>query len=76
MTVRKNGIVIDKDGPWTAACYLASDRSFEGTQHGVLDRGTLCGLPEEAVAIVRSPFWGTEARDCVVCATRLQELAR
>lgn len=46
-------------GAWAAACYLASDPSFEGTQHGVRDRGTLCGLPEDAVVIVRNPFFGT-----------------
>jgi hypothetical protein len=76
MTVRKNGIVIDDDGAWTAACYLLSDPQFEGTQHGVHGQGTLCGLPEDAVAIVRNPFYGTRSGDCHECATRLQDLAR
>lgn len=76
MTVRKNGIVIDDGGAWTAACYLASDPSFEGAQHGVRARGILCGLPEDAVVIVRNPFYGTGARDCRGCASRLAELAR
>jgi len=75
VSLRKNGIVIDEDGPWTAACYLAEDSSFAGRQHGVLERGSLCGLAGDAVVVVRNRFLGTGPRDCPDCARRLRELA-
>ncbi|MEV0291428.1 hypothetical protein AB0H36_45505 [Kribbella sp. NPDC050820] len=66
----------DPDGPWTAAAYLAEDESFEGVQHGIGDSGgTLCGISEDEVAIVRRPFWGDGAGDCRTCAFRLAEAA-
>jgi hypothetical protein len=75
VTVRKNGLVIDEDGPWTAACYLRTDSQFVGTRHGVHEPGTLCGLALDAVTIVRNPFYGTGEDDCEECSRRLHELA-
>jgi hypothetical protein len=68
-------IVNDPHGPWVAAAYLVDDPTFQGTQHGMEDTGTLCGLTGEQVAIVRNPFWGTKPNDCPDCAERLQMLA-
>jgi hypothetical protein len=66
----------DAEGPWTAAAYLVEDEAFEGVQHGVADSGgTLCGIAEDKVEIVRNPFWGRGARDCPTCAVRLSESA-
>jgi hypothetical protein len=75
MTMRRNGIVLDEDGPWTAACYLRGDSDFTGTQHGVYEQGTLCGLAASVVDVVRNPFYGDGNRDCKDCAARLHELA-
>jgi hypothetical protein len=69
-------MIIDEDGPWTAAAYLADDTTFEGTQHGVDDdAGTLCGLQPDDIDIVRNPFYGDRPNDCPACATRLHTLA-
>ncbi len=68
-------MIIDESGPWTAAAYLAGDPAFAGTQHGMGDTGTLCGLSESDVVIVRNPFWGTQPKDCEQCATELRQLA-
>jgi hypothetical protein len=58
--------------PWTAAAYLVDDREFTGTQHGVKSGGgTLCGLPADAIAVVRNPFWGQRPNDCRACAARI-----
>lgn len=58
--------------PRTAAAYLVDDREFTGTQHGVESGGgTLCGLPADAIAVVRNPFWGKRPDDCRACAARL-----
>jgi hypothetical protein len=75
VTTRRNGIVIDEDGPWVAACYLNTDPTFIGTEHGLHQRGTLCGLPEDAIVVVRHPFYGTGNDACHECAQRLRELA-
>jgi hypothetical protein len=70
-------IINDQEGPWTAAAYLVEDRTFEGVQHGIDDSGdTLCGLPEDEIAVVRNSFEGDRARDCPTCALRLSELAQ
>jgi hypothetical protein len=76
VTARKNGIVTDDERPWTAAAYLRDDTAFAGEQHGVLGSGTLCGLPEESITVVRNPFFGTKHGDCAACAARLNELAK
>ncbi len=68
-------MIIDEDGAWTAAANLASDPAFAGTQHGMADSGTLCGLLESEVVVVRNPFYGTRAEDCRQCAIELQRLA-
>lgn len=68
-------MIIDEDGPWTAAAYLATDPNFVGTQHGVGDAGTLCGLAAAEVAIVRNPFYGARPKDCPECAVELRRLA-
>lgn len=49
-------MIIGEDGPWTTAAYLATDPQFAGTPHGMGEAGTLCGLPEGDVAVVRNPF--------------------
>jgi hypothetical protein len=70
-------ILNDPDGPWTAAAYLVEDESFEGVQHGVDDSGgTLCGIPQNMIALMRNPFWGQHAQDCPACALRLAKLAK
>ena len=69
-------VIIDEDGAWTAAAYLASDPACAGTQHGMADSGTLCGLSGEEVVVVRNPFYGTAAGDCESCADALRRLAR
>jgi hypothetical protein len=67
----------DPDGPWTAAAYLVEDESFEGIQHGIGESGgTLCGIRQDKIAIVRNPFWGRRDRDCPICALCLSELAQ
>ncbi|MFZ2502752.1 MAG: hypothetical protein WAW88_08800 [Nocardioides sp.] len=68
-------MIIDEDGPWTAAAYLATDPEFAGTQHGMGETGTLCGLAEDEVAVVRNPFYGTQPMDCDECAGELRRLA-
>jgi hypothetical protein len=69
-------ILNDPGGPWTAAAYLVDDAAFAGEQHGVDEQlNTLCGLAAERIVVVRNPFWGTQQRDCPLCASRLRELA-
>jgi len=69
-------VIIDQDGPWTAAAYSADDPSFVGIQHGVADEsGSLCGLAEADIVVVRNAFYGDSIRDCAACAVRLTELA-
>lgn len=68
-------ILNDPTGPWTAAAYLVEDQSFEGVQHGVDNTdGTLCGIPQDKITIVRNPFRGRADHDCPTCARRLSEL--
>jgi hypothetical protein len=69
-------VIIDEDGPWTAAAYLADDQQFQGIQHGMADDDrTLCGIPEERIEVVRNPFYGKRSRDCADCAAELRRLA-
>jgi hypothetical protein len=68
-------MIIDEDGRWTAAAYLADDSTFTGTQHGVDEDGTLCGLQPHEIAVVRNPFYGRKPNDCPACAARLRALA-
>lgn len=68
-------MIIDEDGPWTAAAYLASDPEFAGTQHGIGDADTLCGVPAAEVVVVRNPFYGDQPNDCPGCAIELRRLA-
>lgn len=68
-------MIIEEDGPWTAAAYLATDPDFTETQHGMGESGTLCGLPEADVVVVRNPFYGKQANDCDSCAHELRRLA-
>jgi hypothetical protein len=68
-------VIIDEDGPWTAAAYLVTDPDLAGAQHGMGKSGTLCGLPEVAVSVVRNPFYGTQPKDCDGCADELRRLA-
>lgn len=68
-------MIIDEDGPWTAAAYLVDDPAFAGMQHGMGDSGTLCGIAESDIAVVRNPFWGTQPKDCVDCVLHLRRLA-
>ncbi|MFI2363053.1 hypothetical protein [Promicromonospora sp. NPDC019610] len=69
-------MIMDADGPWTAAARLVVDREQTGQEHGVTDDGvTLCGLSANLIDVYRHPFNGRGRADCRTCTRRLYEAA-
>ena len=69
-------MIIDADGPWTAAARLVVDREHPGQEHGVTDDGgTFCGLSANLIDVYRHPFHGRSRTDCRTCTRRLYEVA-
>jgi hypothetical protein len=69
-------VIIDADGPWTAAAKRVVDRGGSGKDHGVADDGgSFCGLGADRIEVCRHPFNVRSRNDCRACTSRLYELA-